>query len=706
MAGVPSRRRRPTAEGVPGPERARNAHFTQAGASGVPGLDAGVPIPDAWNRASVRSAGMQSASRSDTSTSLTGVQPLPSPERPSGMTSGVPRTRVRGPLVYYLLAAFDVLTVSASLYLNHRIMDIYVRSVRSNQEWAQRSATYASLGELAARVNGPGNDVFDSQDAAAEAGRMKRARAVFLDRLEGLRGELPGHVPAADAAELDARMRDIERAMADMTSEAESLFAHFAGGESAQAGQSMATMDRRYAQLLAAIRQLTRAVSSIQQREFQLQGAAARTLQRFEYLIAGLILVMVASATLYGRHLWHETAREARERAVYIEQLQETEESLRKAHAHLERRVQQRTFALRTSEAALRAAAAEWQRTFEAIDSPVMILDGAGHALRLNRAAMELAGLPPGELGGRAVETLGAEPWAAAARVAARAREGRAAASEQVRDAPSASTWDVSANLVPEGDGGGGDRVIVVARDVTRLVELQESVRREERMSAMGSLVAGVAHEVRNPLFGISSTLDAFEARHGQGESFAKYFTLLRRETGRLSALMRDLLDYGRPPRLDVGDVDWDAVVDEAVQLCAPLAAGAGVAVAREGATTGRRPRVDRARMQQALQNVIQNAIQHSPAGGTVAVAVGEAQDGGEARLWCAVRDSGPGFPPEDLPRLFEPFFSRRAGGTGLGLSLAQRIVSQHGGRIEARNRPQGGAEMIVTLPAAAEMAS
>jgi PAS domain S-box-containing protein len=645
---------------------------------------------------------MQSASRSDTSTSVTGIQPLPSPERPSGMTSGVPRLRVRGPLVYYLLAAFDVLTVSASLYLNHRIMDIYVRSVRSNQEWAQRSAMYSSLGDLATQVNAPGNDVFDSLDAAAESGRMKRARGVFLDRLEGLRGELPGHVPPADAEALDARMREIARAMEEMTAEAESLFAHFAGGESAQAGARMATMDRRYAHLLAAIRQLTRTVSAIQQREFQLQGAAARTLQRFEYLIAGLILVMVASATLYGRNLWRETAREARERALYIEQLQETEDSLRRAHAHLERRVQQRTYALRTSEAALRAAAAEWQRTFEAIDSPVMILDGSGHAVRLNRAATELAGLPLGELGGRAVVTLGGEPWLAAAHVAARARAQRAPASDQARDEATGRTWDVSANLVPEGDGGDGGRVIVVARDVTRLVELQESVRREERMSAMGSLVAGVAHEVRNPLFGIASTLDAFEARHGQGEAFGKYFALLRRETGRLSTLMRELLDYGRPPRLEFGDVDWDAVVDEAVQLCAPLAGSAAVAVAREGTTPGRRPRLDRGRMLQALQNVIQNAIQHSPAGGSVAVAVGESGDGGRPLLWCAVRDSGPGFRPEDLPHLFEPFFSRRSGGTGLGLSLAQRIVAQHGGTIEARNRPQGGAEMVVTLPAAA----
>jgi signal transduction histidine kinase len=252
---------------------------------------------------------------------------------------------------------------------------------------------------------------------------------------------------------------------------------------------------------------------------------------------------------------------------------------------------------------------------------------------------------------------------------------------------------------VPEGDGGGGQRVIVVARDVTRLVELQESVRREERMSAMGSLVAGVAHEVRNPLFGISSTLDAFEARHGQAATFQKYFTLLRRETERLSTLMRDLLDYGRPPRLDASDTEWDAVVDEAVQLCAPIAGNAAVTVVREGGSSGRRPRLDRGRMQQALQNVIQNAIQHSPPGGAVAVEVGESSEDGQPLVWCAVRDSGPGFRPEDLPHLFEPFFTRRSGGTGLGLSLAQRIVSQHGGRLEACNRPQGGAEMRITLP-------
>jgi signal transduction histidine kinase len=162
---------------------------------------------------------------------------------------------------------------------------------------------------------------------------------------------------------------------------------------------------------------------------------------------------------------------------------------------------------------------------------------------------------------------------------------------------------------------------------------------------------------------------------------------------------MRDLLDYGRPPVLDMAAADFAAVVDESVQLCQPQAAPLGVRVLRAGAAPQGRVRLDRWRMQQALQNVIQNAIQHSPPGGVVTVTVGESEDG-ERRVFCAVRDSGPGFKPEDLPHLFEPFFTRRPGGTGMGLSLAQRIVSQHGGGLQARNHPEGGAVMTLTLPA------
>jgi signal transduction histidine kinase len=113
---------------------------------------------------------------------------------------------------------------------------------------------------------------------------------------------------------------------------------------------------------------------------------------------------------------------------------------------------------------------------------------------------------------------------------------------------------------------------------------------------------------------------------------------------------------------------------------------------------------MDRWRIVQVVQNLIQNAIQHSPTGSAVVVSGGEERDDGRPTAWCSVRDSGPGFDVADLPRLFEPFFTRRRDGTGLGLSIAQRIVSQHGGVLEAANHPEGGAVVSVRLPLVAAM--
>jgi signal transduction histidine kinase len=108
---------------------------------------------------------------------------------------------------------------------------------------------------------------------------------------------------------------------------------------------------------------------------------------------------------------------------------------------------------------------------------------------------------------------------------------------------------------------------------------------------------------------------------------------------------------------------------------------------------------MDVGRMEQVFENLIKNAIQHSPSGGTVRAA---ARLGGEEpnlNVVCTVEDEGPGFPEEDIPRMFQPFFSRRRGGTGLGLSIVQRIVEAHGGSIVAANRAGGGAVFAVTLP-------
>jgi PAS domain S-box-containing protein len=348
---------------------------------------------------------------------------------------------------------------------------------------------------------------------------------------------------------------------------------------------------------------------------------------------------------------------------------------------------------------AIQDAAREWQRTFDAIESPVLVLDGNACIRRLNRAAKVLSGKTYRETIGLAIDALGpSEPWQKSSELAHAIRGGGTALSGQARDAATGRTWDVGASLLRAASSE-SERIILVAREITGIVRLQEKLHHGRTMAAMGSLVAGVAHEVRNPLFGISATLDAFEARFGQRPEYQQYVSVLRGELARLSHLMGDLLEYGKPPTLEFSDGRLSEVVAEAVLSARPLAERAQVAL--RNAVDGALPpvRMDRPRLLQVFQNLLDNAVRHSPPNSAVTVEAGSARVDGEAWIDCRVRDEGPGFRPEDLPRVFEPFFTRRRGGTGLGLSIVQRIVEDHGGRISAGNRAEGGAVMTVRLP-------
>jgi signal transduction histidine kinase len=232
-------------------------------------------------------------------------------------------------------------------------------------------------------------------------------------------------------------------------------------------------------------------------------------------------------------------------------------------------------------------------------------------------------------------------------------------------------------------------------------VKLQDALQRKEALTAMGTLVGGVAHEVRNPLFGISATLDALGVRLAGDGGAGPLMATMQEQVRRLGALMTDLLDYGRPIASQLAQQSVSAVAARAITACAPEAAQAGVSVEFEGAPTHDVVFMDEPRLLQVFENLIQNAVEHTPRGGRVRVEVGPEARRGRAGVRCAVHDAGPGFDPAHLPQLFEPFFSRRRGGTGLGLSIVERIVDQHLGRVEAGNHPGGGGVVSVWLPAA-----
>jgi signal transduction histidine kinase len=278
------------------------------------------------------------------------------------------------------------------------------------------------------------------------------------------------------------------------------------------------------------------------------------------------------------------------------------------------------------------------------------------------------------------------------------AERGEAPASREVHDPHGRRSWLVQASALR--DRHAADYAIVLSfQEVTATVELRQRLQQSETMAAIGSVVAGVAHEVRNPLFSISATLDAFEARFGEAQQYGRYLDLLRAEVRRLTTLMTELLEWGRPIPLELAVTPLDGVLDTAVRACEPLASRRRVRIRRRLAEALPPARVDPARMAQVFQNLIENAVHFSPAGGEITVELVGPEDAGASHLQLSVRDAGPGIAPADLPRLFEPFFTRRPGGTGLGLSIVRRILQDHGAEIVAANHPQGGALVTVRIP-------
>ena len=262
---------------------------------------------------------------------------------------------------------------------------------------------------------------------------------------------------------------------------------------------------------------------------------------------------------------------------------------------------------------------------------------------------------------------------------------------------------------VIEGSDRARPQVLGCTIDVTERREIEEHCRRlrqqlrqVEQMSEMGTLVAGVAHEVRNPLFGITATLDAMEARGLDPVQLRQQIVRLRGEVDRVSRLMSDLLDYGRPQKVTLRYQPPHLLVAAAVEACRLLAEESQVEIEVLSAADLPAIRIDRERMATALQNVIRNAIEHSARGSRVTVSFASLELAGVRWLGLAVRDRGPGFEPEELDRVFEPFHSRRPGGIGLGLAIARRIVRAHGGEIAAANGAEGGGVVAIRLPAAA----
>ncbi|MBK8914654.1 MAG: hypothetical protein IPM64_08670 [Phycisphaerales bacterium] len=230
------------------------------------------------------------------------------------------------------------------------------------------------------------------------------------------------------------------------------------------------------------------------------------------------------------------------------------------------------------------------------------------------------------------------------------------------------------------------------------LASKDRELERRRRLAALGEMAAGVAHEVRNPLGAIQLYVNLLRTDPPPTESA---HTILDKIDGAIRAVDRVVSDtLALAPRPDRSSrVPVAEVLQRAVEACRPAAERAGVVIKLSTPTAEPIVRVDGDGLHRALVNLITNAAEAAPRGSTVGVGA----RGVEGWVTLTVTDSGPGLPPELLDRIFDPFFTTKDHGTGLGLTIAHRLVESHGGELRGENRPEGGACFSIRLPIAPE---
>ena len=233
-----------------------------------------------------------------------------------------------------------------------------------------------------------------------------------------------------------------------------------------------------------------------------------------------------------------------------------------------------------------------------------------------------------------------------------------------------------------------------------RLAEAEAARRRSERLAAAGTLTAGLAHEVRNPLNAIGLAAQRLEHKHHEPDESRAFAQRIRQEVKRLEGVLRQFLDLARPVGESREPVDLGTLSDEVVELIRPVADSHGVRL--ESFPVEMIVPADREAVRRAVINLVQNAIDASPEGGRVRTVVDRDERYGRLR----VVDDGPGIEPELQERAFEAFMTTRADGTGLGLSLVKRVAEEHGGRCSLVNGSEGGAEACLCLPLEEESSS
>ena len=260
---------------------------------------------------------------------------------------------------------------------------------------------------------------------------------------------------------------------------------------------------------------------------------------------------------------------------------------------------------------------------------------------------------------------------------------------------PVAITWSLLADE-PEGN----QTIVVNVHDLTEVKRIERQWRRGQRLAALGTMAAGVAHEVRNPLGGLRGASQLLARETSENPKLKGFLDVIVREVDRLDRTVEQLLDLARPMKSEMAAINIEDVVERALAVVRPQLKEAGVSVEKIMAAPPGRIRANAAQLTQVFLNLFLNALQAMPGGGTLTIDI-QARTGADAPAVIAkVSDTGHGMSQQTLEHLFMPFYTNREKGTGLGLAISHKIVEEHGGAIDVSSEEGKGSTFTISLPA------
>jgi len=583
--------------------------------------------------------------------------------------------------LYYVLAVFDLGTITLTLILSHHILGIYSDTVTINSQWSQRLGRYSELGELASVVNQPGNDLFSSGDIELEKKRLKLAVKNFEVAAKNARVDLNHNISSQQAELLLFHLTKIESTIDQVATEARAIFSDFENNKMSSAGAHMALMDQHFFKSLTAVGRLSSGVRDIQADQFQRESERAAALSRYEFAISGVVFLIICCVTCYGHNL--------------SKQMLKKDNQLEEAEGH--------TSAILTT-------------AFDAI----VCIDQRGIIKTFNPAAEKLFGYTVEEVVGENISVVVPAPhrhqhdqylsrylktgWS---NIVGAKREafGERKDGTKVPIALSVTEYTIGEDTFFAG----------IVHDITEQRKREELQRSkdvaEQSNKAKSEFLANMSHELRTPMNSIIGfTKRVLTKMDGQlDDRNLDALQTVERNAHHLLGLINGILDISKieAGKMDFSPTDFNLVpvMNDVIQQAQTLTDHKPIQLILDLPDEKLDIQADQVKVAQIATNLVTNGIKYSDEG-TVTLKVSRQQHAelGPA-VAISVSDTGHGIHEADLELLFKKFTqfdadaARPGGGTGLGLYITSMFVKMHNGLIDVESKFGHGTKFTVFLP-------